>query len=78
VEQSTDVADLDQLIGKIRREPTRPRASPTFLVGAEASLDVEMYRTALTAQVDHLERMASTGPADGAHPSESPLTSRDP
>jgi hypothetical protein len=44
VEEPKDREDLDELIGEIRREAARRRASPTFPLDAEAAIDAEMDR----------------------------------
>ena len=44
MEQPGDGEDLDELIGEIRREAARRRASPTFPLDAEAAIDAEMDR----------------------------------
>jgi hypothetical protein len=76
VEQPRDGEFLDELIGEIRREAARRRASPTFPIDAEAALDAEMDRLGpigasadLAAVVGQLRALARAAPPATEAPS---------
>jgi hypothetical protein len=76
VSPSSGPGDLDALIGELRRQAARRRASPDFPLDAEAEIGVELDRLAPARPRPRLERLASliSGVSAGPALDLSPVT----